>query len=86
MKNNYNPYLVPESFFEDSKKQVIKNYRNRRRTIRYGIAAMLLLALLVSTPVFIHTTDNEVQEVEETTDNLAIMYDYDIFLQVNFIN
>jgi len=83
MKNNYNPYTVPENFFEDSGKQAITRFRNRRRAFRYGVAAMLVAAVIIS-PFFVHTRECRVQETEVASNNLAGMYEYDIFLQVNF--
>jgi len=85
MKNNYNPYTVPENFFENTSSQAITRFRNRRRAIRYGVAAMVLAVALVATPLFVHTHNCRVQETETASNNLAGMYEYDIFLQVNFI-
>ena len=84
MKNNYNPYTVPENFFEDTGIQAIKRFRNRRRAIQYSAAAMVVAAALIVTPLFVHTHDSKIKEAEIASNNLAGMYDYDIFLQVNF--
>jgi len=85
MKNNYNPYTVPEHFFENTGKQAVTRFRNRRRAIRYSVAATLAAAALFITPIFIHTHENRLQETEIDSNDLAGMYEYDIFLQVNFI-
>jgi len=85
MKSNYNPYTVPENFFEDTGRQAMARIRNRRRTLRYSVAAMVVAAALV-TPLLVHTGACHVQEAETVSTSLACMYEYDVFLQVNFIN
>jgi len=84
MKNNYNPYTVPENFFENTCEQAITGFRCRRRAIRYGVAAMVVAAALLVIPLFVPTHECQLQETETVSDNLAVMYEYDIFLQVNF--
>ena len=84
MKNNYNPYTVPENFFEDTSNQAIKRFRNRRHAMQCGAVAMVVAAALIVTPLVIHTHDNKIQETDVASNNLAGMYEYDIFLQVNF--
>ncbi len=84
MKNNYNPYLVPEDFFEKSSSEAISRYRNKRRAIRIGAAAAVVVAVLLIAPAVSRHSDNSVQEVTEMPNELANLYQYDIFLQVNF--
>lgn len=85
MKNSFNPYTVPENFFEDTNRQAITRFRNRRRAIRYSVAAMVVAAAILVTPLFVHTHECKIQETDSVSNNLAGMYEYDIFLQVNFI-
>jgi len=85
MKSNYNPYTVPENFFEDTCRRAVNCYRNRRRALLFGAAAVAAAALIVATPSFIKSVTDQDSCMEETvTNNLAMMYEYDIFLQVNF--
>jgi len=84
MKNNYNPYTVPESFFENTSKQAMTRFRSRRRALQYSVAAMVVAAAIIVTPFFVQTHECQVQETEAVSNNLAGMYEYDIFLQVNF--
>lgn len=84
MKNNYNPYTVPENFFENVSERSIARYRNRRRAIRYSIVATVLAAVLIVTPLFVNTRECRIQETEIVSSNLAGLYEYDVFLQVNF--
>jgi len=84
MKNSNNPYTVPENFFEDISNQTISAYRNKRRAVHCGIAAMVVAAAILIIPVFIRSIDEKAQEQTVVANNLADMYEYDIFLQVNF--
>jgi len=84
MKNNYNPYTVPENYFENMTEQATARFRNRRRTIRYSIAAMVVAIVLIITPIFIQTRNDQIHEEAFVSNNLAEMYEYDVFLQVNF--
>jgi len=84
MKNNYNPYTVPENFFENISEQAITRFRNRRRAVRYSVAVMVIAAVLIITPLFVHSHESQMQETEFVSNNLAGMYEYDVFLQVNF--
>jgi len=84
MKNNYNPFTVPENFFEAAGNRAVAKYRGRRRAILYGTAAALVAAALICVPMFIRSEDRRVQEAEIGVNSLASMYEYDIFLQVNF--
>jgi len=87
MKLNYNPYVVPEHFFEKNCDEAILKYKNRSRKIRRGIAAIAVVAVLVAIPLFLNQYGhNPVEEMEVVSNNLAEMYEYDIFLQVNFNN
>lgn len=85
MKNNYNPYTVPEDFFETTFAQAVAKYRERKRAVRLGIAAMAVAALTLIIPILINNS-NEERQLETTiaSGNLADLYEYDIFLQVNF--
>jgi len=84
MKNKYNPYTVPEGFFELCNCEAVSGYRRRRRILRRGFAMAALLVILLAVPAFfMREPVNGVQE-EVYTNNLAEMYEYDIFLQVNF--
>jgi len=82
MKNNYNPYTVPENFFEDSCISLIEKNKKHRRNLRY--AAMAVACVLVAVPLFFQFSGADVQETEVSANSLAQMYEYDIFLQVNF--
>lgn len=84
MKNNYNPYTVPEDFFKNTSELAIARFRNRRRAIQYSFVAIAVAAVLLVTPLFVQTHKCQVQEKELASNNLASMYEYDIFLQVNF--
>jgi len=84
MNNNYNPYTVPENFFGDTEKRAVTRFRNRRRVIQYSVAAMMVASALIITPLFVHLHECRVQKTEVVSNNLAGMYEYDIFLQVNF--
>jgi len=87
MKNNYNPYTVPEDFLETSCKQAVSQYRRRRCTIRLSLSAMAVAALVFALPLFFnHPVPDKQQEKENVENNLADLYEYDIFLQVNFEN
>lgn len=83
MKKNYNPFTVPDNYFENVCDEAVRKYRKRRRSIRCGIATVVVAAVLLVVPVFIQSL-NDNQNVPEMTNNLAEMYEYDIFLQVNF--
>jgi len=85
MKNNYNPYTVPEDFFETTCDRAVAKYRGRKRAVRLGIAAMAVAALTLIIPILINNS-NEERQLETTiaSGNLADLYEYDIFLQVNF--
>jgi len=85
MKNNYNPYTVPDSFFETVCNNAVSKARKRRNAIICGFAAMVIAAVVIVTPVFTHiSNNNDVLDNELKTNTLANMYEYDIFLQVNF--
>lgn len=84
MKNNNNPYTVPDNFFEQCTEQAIAGYRKRRMSFLRGIALTALLVIILSVPTLL-MRDRILSGPEETyTNNLAEMYEYDIFLQVNF--
>jgi len=83
MKNNYNPYTVPDNFFEQTGERAMKRFRNRRRAL-FGVAAMTVAAALIITPLFIHTQECRMDQAQTASNDLACMYEYDIFLQVNF--
>jgi len=84
MKNNYNPFTVPENFFESAADKAVKKYRGRRHAIHIGLAAMAVACVLVI-PMFVNQRVTDTTEHQEmTVTNLADMYEYDIFLQVNF--
>lgn len=82
MKNNYNPYTVPENFFPDTCNQAMSKYLARKRVVGYGATAVLIALLLFAVPAIVRNADNRLMDKEVNT--LASMYDYDIFLQVNF--
>lgn len=86
MKNNFNPYTVPENFFENNCRSEIIRYRNRRRAVLCSAAAVVAAALIIAAPSFIgplfSSKDAVVQDA--VANELAQMYEYDIFLQVNF--
>jgi len=84
MKNNYNPYVVPEDFFVNTNEQAMRRFRNRRRAIRYGVAATMMAAALIVTPFFAKSHKYHIYEKEIVSNSLADMYEYDVFLQVNF--
>jgi len=86
MKNNYNPFTVPENFFEDVQTKATSNYKRCRRKLRNSVVALVALAaIVIVVPIFINenistkSTENEI-----AVNTLASMYEYDIFLQVNF--
>jgi len=84
MKKNYNPYTVPDGFFEDTCSMEITRYRHRRRTLLCTAAAVLAACLIIAAPSFINElTDTDADEYV-SGNSLADMYEYDIFLQVNF--
>ena len=82
MKNNYNPYTVPENFFPDTCNQAMSKCLARKRALGYGATAVLIALLLFAVPAIVRNADNRLMDKEVNT--LASMYDYDIFLQVNF--
>lgn len=87
MKNSYNPYSVPDVFFETVEGTAVENYSRRRRLIRRSLVATLAaVAVLVAVPALLRpqTSSGDEMEAEEKVDNLAQMYEYDIFLQVSF--
>lgn len=84
MKNNYNPYTVPEHFFEDTCNNAISRRNRRIRTINYSFVATIIAAVLVFVPAYLATSKKQIAEKEIAANNLAQMYEYDIFLQVNF--
>lgn len=85
MKNNFNPYTVPENFFENNCRSEILRYRNRRRAVLCSAAAVVAAALIIAAPSFIGLFSSEDAVGRDAlTNELARMYEYDIFLQVNF--
>jgi len=84
MKNSYNPYTVPEGYFELCNCEAVSRYKRRRRTLGRGIAMAALLAILLAIPAFLNEKKTQLSTEEVYTNNLAEMYEYDIFLQVNF--
>lgn len=84
MKNNYNPYTVPEEFFERCADEAVSIYGMRRKNFRRGLATAALLVLLIAVPAFIRNGQEQTAPDEVYSNNLAEMYEYDIFLQVNF--
>jgi len=84
MKNNFNPYTVPEHFFEETCDKAVSGYRKRNRALRHGIAAAVLAALIIAVPAVVHSISSRTIGAETAANNLAKMYEYDIFLQVNF--
>jgi len=85
MKNNFNPYTVPENFFENICRSEILRYRNRRRAVLCSAAAVVVAALIIAAPSFIGLFSSKDAVVQDAVANeLAQMYEYDIFLQVNF--
>ena len=82
MKNNYNPYTVPENFFPDTCNQAMSKYLASKRALGYGATAVLIALLLFAVPAIVRNADNRLMDKEVNA--LASMYDYDIFLQVNF--
>jgi len=82
MKNNYNPFTVPENFFETTCLDSVSRFRSRRRTILWGAAAAAVVVMLCI-PMFVRPEASRLQDTELSA-NLANMYEYDIFLQVNF--
>lgn len=85
MKNKFNPYTVPENFFEENCRREVLRYRNRRRTLLCSAAAVVVAALILAAPSFAGLFDSkEAAEQNLPTNELAEMYEYDIFLQVNF--
>lgn len=81
--NNYNPYKVPENFFQTTRDNAVAKYRRVRRAVLLGSAAAIVAATLICLPIF-HSADNQVKNSEMSANNLAGLYEYDIFLQVNF--
>ncbi|GEM_PF-4879501 len=84
MKNKYNPYTVPAGFFDDFRSNAMAGYRNRKRTMQYAVAAVVVAAALVVIPLLVSTSNSDIQGNEVVSNNLAGMYEYDIFLQVHF--
>jgi len=86
MKNNYNPYTVPENFFETAGNRVVAKLRRRRCAIRIGFAAVAIAVIIMVMPLFFNlpVKADRLQGREYVVNNLADMYEYDIFLQVNF--
>jgi len=82
MKNNYNPFTVPENFFETACLDSVARLRSRRRTLLWCAAAATVVVMLCI-PMFIRPDATRLQDTELSA-NLANMYEYDIFLQVNF--
>lgn len=81
--NRYNPYLVPDNFFEDVRKDALTQRSRTRRNIGLAAGAFLTAALIMASPyVFDKTDTDQVIATEQMSDALAEMYSYDIFLQV----
>ncbi|MCQ2138402.1 MAG: hypothetical protein MJY60_06825 [Bacteroidales bacterium] len=60
----------------------MSKYLARKRALGYGATAVLIALLLFAVPAIVRNADNRLMDKEVNT--LASMYDYDIFLQVNF--
>lgn len=84
MKNNYNPYTVPENFFVNAQNKAVAGFRRRRRAALLACAGVAAAAVLIAVPQFFHQSGTPVQETDIAANNLAQLYEYDIFLQVNF--
>jgi len=84
MMNNYNPYTVPENFFETQVKKALDGYKCRRRIFLYSAAAAIVAVAVICVPMFVNSSGSQARQTEMRANNLASMYEYDIFLQVNF--
>jgi len=85
MKNNYNPFTVPDNFFEDSCTKAVSSYKKRQRRIRYSITGLCVAFALIVVPLWLgDSASKKAQESEFAENNVASVYEYDIFLQVNF--
>jgi len=85
MKKNYNPYSVPDGFFENTRSLVMTKYRRSRRIFLCSAAAAVAAALILTSPSFIDNSKEQNPVIEEVYGNsLADLYEFDIFLQVNF--
>jgi len=88
MKNNYNPYTVPDNFFRNCSDKAVSDYKRRRRTLRRILSATAIVTALIVLPLCLKQKDaaqpQRLAEQELPVNNLAQMYEYDIFLQVNF--
>jgi len=84
MNNNFNPYSIPEGFFESVCDRAVSKGRFHRRAVLSWSAALVLAALLLVIPVCVRSIDRKAYEKEIVENNLAQMYEYDVFLQVNF--
>lgn len=82
--NRYNPYTVPEDYFNKFNSEVTSKYRRCRRTFVRSLAMTALLVILLAVPTLMFVDANKSEPEVEYTTNLAEMYEYDIFLQVNF--
>ena len=86
MKKNYNPYTVPEGFFGESRDRTIGLYDKRARTMKCVFLSAVVAAVLIVIPLYVKQGVRGAEEAmqEYPVNNPAQMYDYDIFLQVNF--
>lgn len=82
--NRYNPYTVPEGFFEDARKKAWKAHVSRRNIFCGSVAAFALAAILVILPPLLGGGFKGKSYDAPNVDALAAMYECDLFLQVNF--
>ncbi|MBR6931857.1 MAG: hypothetical protein IKH49_00970 [Bacteroidales bacterium] len=78
MSDSNNPFLVPEDFFPEARKDILRGAARIRR-IRISITAAVAALILLAVPAYLHRN-------RDTGENLYVeaadLYDYDIVLQI----
>jgi len=81
--NKYNPYSVPDGFFESVRNDALANRARTRRKIGLAAGALVLAGLTISVPYLFNEAEQEPIIAEQTGNNLNEMYNSDIFLLVS---
>lgn len=81
--SKYNPYSVPDGFFESVRRDALVKRARTRRTIGLATGALLLAGLTISVPYLFNEAEPEPIIAEQSGVNLNEMYNSDIFLLVS---
>jgi len=84
--NRYNPYTVPEGFFENVCQDALKARARHRRNIRMAVGAVAVAVILLVTPFVLNMNSEDETEYVASSyqDQLVDNYENDLFLLVSF--